>query len=293
MELEFKSALAAPWSCLCLWSVPSSRWVGDFIPCCKKCNSFLLSFSFINKEKGQDLLFSCQLLPPKFPNTALALKLMLSIVLLQRLFRQRQLEKWSLSASWKRAPLPPGSRHPGPVQGGSLFVGRQRELRLSHAEPALAGRNQTILIYQIDKILSLQLRRYVINCVLITAAATSSECSNLQRNWGRCFQFVCVNSASTNSAACVTPRGAGPWGTQSEGKGLLAVSLPGWGGFWKSLREAELLKMPLQTYCPRVFKHFAPLSLAGLEGWMLPNAMKTSWHRNVFGELLASDTWLL
>lgn len=238
--------------------------MGDFIPYCKKCNSFLLSFSFRNKGKDQDFLFSCQLLPPKFPNTFIEAHAQHCPS--AKAFQTEAAGEMMFVGKLKASPFATGSRHPGPVQGGSLFAGRQREPRLSHTEPALAGRNQTILIYQIDKILSLQLRGYVINCVLITAAATSSECSNLQRNWVRCFKFVCVNSASTNSAACVTPRGAGPWGTRSEGKGLLAVSLPSWGGFWKSLREEELLKTPLQTYCPRVFKHFAPPPLAGLEG---------------------------
>lgn len=115
---------------------------------------------------------------------------------------------------------------PGPAGTGA---GGQREPHLSPAEPAPAGRNLTILIYQIDKILSLQLRGYVINCVLITAAATSSECSNLRRNRGRCFKFVCVNSGSANRAACAAPGGAG------EGRGSPAASPPGPGGLWNPL----------------------------------------------------------
>ena len=125
-------------------------------------------------------------------------------------------------------------------------TGRQREPRLSRAEAALAGRNLTILIYQIDKILSLQLRGYVINCVLITAAATSSECSNLWRNWGRCFKFVCVNSASTNSAACASPGGAMPCPGDAGRRLSLAGCRPP--GLWDSLREAESLGKPLYEH---------------------------------------------
>lgn len=127
---------------------------------------------------------------------------------------------------------------PGPAGTGA---GGQREPHLSPAEPAPAGRNLTILIYQIDKILSLQLRGYVINCVLITAAATSSECSNLRRNRGRCFKFVCVNSGSANRAACAAPGGAGE-GRSSPG------CQPAWP--WRPLeppREAESSRKPCRN----------------------------------------------
>lgn len=73
------------------------------------------------------------------------------------------------------------------------------QARLCRTGAQLAGRNLAVLIYQIDKILSSQLRGYVINCVLITAAATSSECSNLRRNRGRCFKSVCANRESALS----------------------------------------------------------------------------------------------
>lgn len=63
-------------------------------------------------------------------------------------------------------------------RAGGLCTGRGE---LTEAE--VARGNQTILIYQTVKILSLQLRRRAINCVLITAAATSSECCNLRREW--------------------------------------------------------------------------------------------------------------
>ena len=162
----------------------------------------------------------------------------------------------------KRAPLPSESCRPGPAPGSSPFAGRQREPHLSHAEAALSGRNLTILIYQIDKILSLQLRGYVINCVLITAAATSSECSNLRRNRGRCFKFVCVNSASTNSAACVTPGGAMPCpgGHRAKAKACwLPACLAGVASGNPSGRQRAFEK-PATNLSPRGFQAFCSTS---------------------------------
>lgn len=146
---------------------------------------------------------------------------------------------------------------------GPARPGRQREPHLSPAEAALAGRNLTILIYQIDKILSLQLGGYVINCVLITAAATSSECSNLRRNRGRRFKFVCVNSASTNSAACAAPGAALPVPgarPRAEAPGLparLALVASGNPSGGRALQET----LP-QTHRPRLVHPAAGLSPA-------------------------------
>lgn len=234
---------------------------------------------------------SCQ----KFPSTAHALKLRVSIYLWMlpsaMAFRAAggQLESWSLVAIWKPAPLPPGSHRPGPAPGGSLFTRRQREPRLSRAEAALAGRNLTILIYQIDKILSLQLRGYVINCVLITAAATSSECSNLRRNRGRCFKFLCVNSTSTNRAVCVTPGGAmlcpGDYGL-----GLLAAGLPGWGDLWKSLKQTESCYEPIAQGFSSILLH---LGLPSRRAGHCLVLQRLAEHRNLFKELLTLDSWPL
>lgn len=184
----------------------------------QESNSFPLSFSFLNKEKErtEKICLSYQLTCPApevsqhrtcmgaqaqhFPSDAALCKG----------FSGGAAGERNEPCSRTRAPLAPESCRPCPGPGRSPRAGRQREPHLSPAEPALAGRNLTILIYQIDKILSLQLRGYVINCVLITAAATSSECSNLRRNRGRCFKLVCVNSASANSAACAAPGAAVP-----------------------------------------------------------------------------------
>lgn len=91
-------------------------------------------------------------------------------------------------------PFPFDTRSMSQYLYDSAFARGNQDKDLSSAEAEVAGGNLTILIYKIDKMLSLQLRGYVINCVLITAAATSSECSNLQRKWGRYFKLMCVNS---------------------------------------------------------------------------------------------------
>lgn len=120
----------------------------------------------------------------------------------------------------ERAQLRPRALQAGHfTQPGSQPLLGVSQARLCHTGAQLAGRNLAVLIYQIDKILSSQLRGYVINCVLITAAATSSECSNLQRNRGRCFKSVCANRESTHSVEC---RAAGAGGRPAGGHGLEA-----------------------------------------------------------------------
>lgn len=136
----------------------------------------------------------------------------------------------------ERAQLRPRALQGGHfTQPGSQPLLGVSQARLCRTGAQLVRRNLAVLIYQIDKILSSQLRGYVINCVLITAAATSSECSNLQRNRGRCFKSVCANRESKHTQRGV--RGCWGWwqtcrGARTGRRALLPAILHGTWCLW-------------------------------------------------------------